>query len=146
MTNATATETETIRLGQLELRFHANGGAGSENITAFEMTVPANAIVPGAHSHVAADELVLVLDGALTYTADGRRYVLRAGESAFCPHGAVHHFINEGTEPARAFVVLTPGTICIDYFRETAALVNAGGPPDRTMMREVMLHYGLVPA
>ncbi|MFO1310371.1 MAG: hypothetical protein U1F64_18270 [Burkholderiales bacterium] len=32
------------------------------------------------------------------------------------------------------------------YFREAAAIVNAGGPPDRAKLVAMMQRHGLVPA
>jgi hypothetical protein len=55
------------------------------------------------------------------------------------------HRDNEGTQTARALVVLTPD-IGAQYFRDVAAVVNAGGPPDRAKLMEVMSRYGLKPA
>ena len=41
--------------------------------------------------------------------------------------------------------MLTPD-IGAEYFREVAAVVNAGGPPDRAKLAQVMSRYGLRPA
>lgn len=41
-------------------------------------------------------------------------------------------------------MILTPD-IGAGYFREVAAAMGAGGPPDRTKLLEVMERYGLVP-
>lgn len=32
------------------------------------------------------------------------------------------------------------------YFRDVAAVINGGGPPDRSALISVMSRYGLVPA
>ena len=137
---------ETILIGPLTLRFLTPGAPQTASITAFEMTVPPNGFHPEAHSHVDADELVVGIEGELTYESDGREYELHAGESAFCPHGAVHQFRNESSTTARALFVLTPGTIGIGYFREMADLLTRGGPPDPEKVRAVMKRHGLVPA
>ena len=63
----------------------------------------------------------------------------------FTPRGSVHHFSNPHGAPARALIVLTPD-IGAQYFRDVAAIVNAGGPPDRAKLLGVMSQYGLVPA
>jgi hypothetical protein len=39
-----------------------------------------------------------------------------------------------------------PALIGTDYFREIAAIVNAGGPPDPENIKAVMTRHGLVPA
>lgn len=142
----TSETSETIKAGHLTMRFVTPGAPLTDTLTAFELTVPPNAFHPEAHSHVDADELMVGIEGELTYLAAGHEYTLRPGESAFCPRGEVHQFRNEGNAVARAMVVLTPGTIGIGYFREVAEIVNAGGPPDRAKVHAVMLRHGLVPA
>jgi len=42
-------------------------------------------------------------------------------------------------------VMLTPD-IGAQFFRDVGAVANAGGPPDRAKLLEVMTRYGLVPA
>ena len=37
------------------------------------------------------------------------------------------------------------GTFEAQYFRDVAAVVNAGGPPDKATLVAVMTRYGLVP-
>jgi quercetin dioxygenase-like cupin family protein len=135
----------SFRLGGMALRFLTPGAPTTASITSFEMTVPPGGFHPEAHSHVEADELVLGIAGALTYSIDGVERVLHAGESAFCPHGSVHQFRNDGHAPAQVLMVLAPGTIGIDFFREAADLVKAGSP-DQAKMQALTRRYGLVPA
>jgi len=42
-------------------------------------------------------------------------------------------------------VIVTPGILGPDYFREVAAILDAaaGGPPDFATLREVMSRHGL---
>lgn len=61
------------------------------------------------------------------------------------PRGSVHQFSNPHGQPARALIILTPD-IGAQYFHDVAAVVSAGGPPDRVKLAEVMAKYGLVPA
>ena len=46
---------------------------------------------------------------------------------------------------ARALIVLSPD-IGLQYFKDLAAVVNKGGPPDKAALVAVMDRYGLVPA
>jgi quercetin dioxygenase-like cupin family protein len=141
------TTPELVRPGQLELRFFVDPAQSAGSMTAFELVIPPQARVPVAHHHLEVDELFLVTEGTVTYTVDGERFEMHAGERRFVPRGAVHHFANEhDTLAAQAIVVLTPGKIGPAFFREAADVVNAGGPPDPARMREVMLRHGLVPA
>jgi hypothetical protein len=61
------------------------------------------------------------------------------------PRGVVHAFTNPFNEIARALIVQSPD-IGAQYFRDVAAAVNAGGPPDKSALMAVMARYGLVPA
>ncbi len=84
-----------------------------------------------------------MLQGVLRYGVDGAIRDLGPGEWMFTPRGSVHQFSNPHAEVARALIVQTP-EIGAQYFRDVAAVVNAGGPPDRAKLVEVMAEYGLV--
>ncbi|HSE12429.1 MAG TPA: cupin domain-containing protein, partial [Rudaea sp.] len=84
-------------------------------------------------------------DGVLRYSVDDEVRDLRPGDWMSTPRGSVHHFSNPGSEAARTLVMLTPD-IGERYFHDVGAVVNAGGPPDRAKLVEVMSRYGLVPA
>ena len=45
---------------------------------------------------------------------------------------------------ARALITLSPD-IGAQYFEDVAAVINAGGPPDKVALVAVMKRYGLVP-
>jgi hypothetical protein len=107
--------------------------------------VPAGAQVPPPHSHSDNEECVYVLAGVLRYSVDEETRDLRPGEWMSTPRGAVHQFMNAGSETARVLVMMTPD-IGEQYFRDVASVVNAGGPPDRARLLGVMARYGLVPA
>jgi len=61
------------------------------------------------------------------------------------PKGVVHAFANPFATTARALIVNSPD-IGAQYFRDVAAVVNTGGPPDKAALAAVMSTYGLVPA
>jgi quercetin dioxygenase-like cupin family protein len=135
---------EVIRLGQLEIRYMQHAGNGCQ-MGCFEMLVPPGSNVPPPHSHTANEELVFVLDGVLRYTVDNETRDLRPGETMATPRGSVHSFSNPHSAPARALVINTPD-IGAEYFREVAAIVNSGGPPNRARLLATMQAYGLQPA
>jgi quercetin dioxygenase-like cupin family protein len=135
---------ELIRLGTLEIRYLQEAGHGCE-IGMFEMRVPPASIVPPPHSHPANEELVYVLEGTLRYTVGSETRDLRPGDFMSTPRGEVHSFDNSHSVEARALVINTPD-IGPEYFREIAAIVSAGGPPDRAQMMATMQRHGLVPA
>lgn len=135
---------ELIRLGTLEIRYLQKAGNGCE-MGVFEMRVPPGSLVPPPHSHSANEELVYVLEGTLRYTVGGETRDLQPGEFMATPRGVVHAFSNPHAVDARALVINTPD-IGPQYFREVAAIVNAGAPPDRAKLMATMQRFGLVPA
>ncbi|HEX5130207.1 MAG TPA: cupin domain-containing protein [Usitatibacter sp.] len=120
-------------------------GAQHGGLGVFEMIVPPQARVPPPHSHAGNEECVYVLEGSLRYTVDGQARDLRPGDWMSTPRGSVHAFSNPGSDPARALVIMTPD-MGPQYFHDVAAVVNAGGPPDRARLGQVMVSYGLRPA
>jgi uncharacterized cupin superfamily protein len=137
------TQSEPIRVGQLTINYLIDG-SGSGGMGVFELTVPAESNVPPPHSHSRNDEFVYVLEGFLRYTVDGVSRDLRPREWMFSPRGSVHQFSNAGAGVTRALVILTPD-IGAQYFQDVAAVVNAGGAPNRARLASVMSSYGLVP-
>jgi quercetin dioxygenase-like cupin family protein len=131
-------------IGQLQIRYLRDGSAMKEMGT-FELTVPPGSNVPPPHSHPANDEFIYVLEGTLRYMVDGEVRDLTPGDFMFTPRGSVHGFSNPHRAAARALVTNTPD-IGAQYFRDVAAVVNAGGPPDKAKLLEVMSRYGLKPA
>jgi uncharacterized cupin superfamily protein len=133
-----------IHAGQLQIRYLIDGSA-TQGMGMFELTVPPGSNVPPPHSHTQNDECIYVLEGAIRYSVDAESRDLAAGEHMFSPKGSVHQFSNPFDRPARALVVQTPD-IGAQYFRDVAAVVNAGGPPDKATLVAVMARYGLRPA
>jgi mannose-6-phosphate isomerase-like protein (cupin superfamily) len=134
---------EPIRLGQLIISFIVSGADNDGRMCMFEFTVPRGAKVPGAHHHEKADEVVLGLEGTLTMTVAGERIDVGPGQSVRVPAGTAHHFVNLGSTTARALAVQTPGVIGPEYYREIAAVLKPGVPPDIEAMKGVMAKHGL---
>lgn len=133
-----------IKVGQLGINYIVDGSHTS-SLGMFELTVPAGSNVPPPHSHSNNEECVYVLAGTLRYTVGTETRDLTPGQSMRTPKGVVHAFSNPFTETARALVVQSPD-IGAQYFKDVAAVVNAGGPPDKAALVRVMSKYGLVPA
>ncbi|HEY1369763.1 MAG TPA: cupin domain-containing protein [Gaiellaceae bacterium] len=137
---------DAIRVGPLVIRFLVEGSSSGGSVALFEFDVPAGARLPAAHSHDGYEETIYGLEGTLTWTIEGARIQVAKGEAVHIPRGAVHRFDNEADTDASVLAVVTPGAIGPDYFREVAALLDAGGPPDPAALAEVMLRHGLTPA
>jgi quercetin dioxygenase-like cupin family protein len=133
-----------VKVGQLEIRYLVDG-AQTGGLGVFELTIPPGSNVPPPHSHGNNEECVYVLEGVLRYSVDEETRDLKAGDWMSTPRGSVHAFSNPGSETARALIMLTPD-IGEQYFRDVAAVLDSGGPPDRAKLLEVMGRYGLKPA
>lgn len=139
-------EKEIIRIGQIEIRFLLESDDTNGQLALFEFTVPAGAKVPIPHSHERYDETIYGLEGVMTFTVNGKSVDIAPGETCFIPRGAVHGFNNLWQTHAKALAAVTPALIGPDFFWETAAIVNAAGPPDLEKLKAVLARHGLVPA
>jgi quercetin dioxygenase-like cupin family protein len=140
---------ETIHLGPLAVRFLVTGEDASGSVALFELTVPgAQRLAAPAHSHDHYEETIYGIEGVLSWTVDGTRIDVGPGQALCIPRGAVHRFDNHGSQDARVLCAITPAAIGPQFFRESAAVINAaaGGPPDRVKMADVMRRHGLTPA
>jgi quercetin dioxygenase-like cupin family protein len=140
---------ETIIFGPLIVRFLLTGDRSTGSIAAFELTVAAGQRLPApAHSHDHYEETIYGLDGALTWTVDGKAIEVESGQALCIPRGAIHRFDNLGSRDAKALCVITPAAIGPQYFREAFEVLRAaaGGPPDRSKLVEIMRRHGLTPA
>jgi quercetin dioxygenase-like cupin family protein len=133
-----------INVGQLGIRYLVDGSA-DESMGTFELTVPPASNVPPPHSHSHNEEIVYVLDGTLRYSAGSDTRDLGPGQTMHTPKGTVHGFLNPFGGTARALIVMSPD-IGAQYFRDVAAVINAGGPPDKHALVLIMSRYGLVPS
>jgi quercetin dioxygenase-like cupin family protein len=137
---------EIIRVGQIGIRFLLEAADTNGSVAMFEFTVPAGAKVPVPHYHKAYDETIYGVEGVVTFTVEGKPVDIGSGETCFIPRGAVHGFNNLKQTDVKALAIITPALLGPDFFREAAAIVNAGGPPDVEKLKAVLLKHGLVPA
>ena len=136
---------ETIRFGGLELHFLQDRHGTNGGVDLFTTRVSPGAGMPIPHHHEGWDETVYGLAGEVTWRIDSDEVVVGAGQSAFIPRGIVHGFANRSDTDATFLSILTPGMLGPAYFRETAALVNAGRSTPEAM-RALMTRYGLIPS
>jgi quercetin dioxygenase-like cupin family protein len=137
---------ETIQCGHIRIDFLMESSDTDGSTSMFEFTVPAGTMVPVPHYHERFDETIYGLAGVMTYTVEDKTFEIAPGETCFVPRGAVHGFDNQGQEDAKALAVITPSLLGPDYFKEMAAILNAGGPPDIEKLKLVMAKHGLVPS
>jgi quercetin dioxygenase-like cupin family protein len=116
--------------------------------TGSELTLLEMEVAPGGgnflHIHTTYSERFTVIEGQLGVRIGKQQRVLRAGETALAPAGAVHRWYNPSTEPARIYVELRPGhagfeqTLRIGYGLATDGYTNAAGIPKN------LLHLALL--
>lgn len=136
---------ETIRIGSLELNFLFDGDDTDGTLVQFELVVPPNVKVPSPHYHVEVDETAYVLEGTITQTVGSETLELKPGDHCFIKRGVVHGFNNLHHTTARVLYTLSPASIGPAYFREIAAVINAGDLPDMQKMLGIMKNHGLEP-
>lgn len=135
--------TNEVRIGGLGIRYLIDGSV-SGGTGLFELAVAPGSNVPPPHAHPGNEELVYVLQGTLRYTVGAETRDLGPGDTWRTPPGVAHGFSNPFDTPARALIALSPD-IGAQYFRDVAAVVKPGAPPDKAAMLAVMERYGLVP-
>jgi quercetin dioxygenase-like cupin family protein len=143
---STTSTREELRIGPLAIRFLLEGSQSGGSVAVFEFDVPAGANVPVAHSHDPYEETLYGLEGVLTWTLDGEKHEVAPGDVLCIPRGVVHKFENLGDLDAKQLGIVSPGILGPDYFRDIAAVVAAGGPPDPAAIGAVMRRHGLTPA
>jgi quercetin dioxygenase-like cupin family protein len=136
---------EIIRVGQIEINFLLEAADTNGSVAMFEFTVPAGAKMPQPHAHKHFDETIYGVAGVVTFTVEGKAVDIGPGESCFVPRGAVHGFNNLTQTTVKGLAVITPALLGPNFFKDAAAIVNAGGPPDVEKLKAVMAKHGLVP-
>jgi len=61
-----------------------------------------------SHYHADHDELVVILEGAGTFTIEGRAREVKAGDVQVIPRGAVHSFVHAGGPTTAVVSIFSP--------------------------------------
>ena len=143
-----AMSNEMITVGALGVRFLVEAADSNGSASVFECYVPANSRMPAPHSHDGFEETIYGVEGATTWTIDGRSVEVGAGEAVCVRRGQIHGFQNRGDVDATFLAIATPAVFGPAYFREIGEVLaaSAGGPPDLAAIGEVMRRHGLTPA
>ncbi|MGZ3866138.1 MAG: cupin domain-containing protein [Bacteroidia bacterium] len=136
---------EVISFGGMEIHYCLDAQDTKNSLTMFKCVISSGAKIAAAHYHENFDETVYGLKGTATYTVDGKTIELNPGDSLFIPRGTVHAFANKSNETIEFLCFCNPGVFGPDYFKDIAEVINAGGPPDMTKLKQVMTNHGLVP-
>jgi quercetin dioxygenase-like cupin family protein len=104
------------------------------------------------HRHELEDEFSFILEGTVSFVADGQEYLGEVGDLVFKPRGEWHTFFNATDRPARMLELISPGGL-EELFRRLGnatpdddlgamtAPYRCEGDPDATA--PIMDRYGL---
>jgi quercetin dioxygenase-like cupin family protein len=106
-----ASEVEVERLEGKTHHWYFKEGLGDSESLVFVRA----RFVPGAghlfHTHPEMDEIIYVLEGAMTQWLEHEKRELRPGDSLFIPRGVPHGCINQTTAECEFLAVLSPAKI-----------------------------------
>ncbi len=97
---------------------------------------------PPAHVHANEDELFLVIEGRISYWADGRWTEVAPGGIVYFPRGSVHCYRNVGTTPSRHWILTTPSGFEHFFASYANELARSGGPDLRRIVA-ISRDYGI---
>lgn len=135
----------TFRVGDMTVTFHKTRHETDGYLDLYELTLP-----PGSRSFVPHfnrefDETIIGMDGISHWVLNGTHSELAPGEQLFIPRGTTHSVVNLHQTAARLMVLVTPGMLGPEYFRELAAVDRLSGKPDPSKFAAVMARYGVTP-
>lgn len=97
---------------------------------------------PPPHFHENEDELLCVLEGLVSFLANGSWTEVAPGATVFAPRQSVHAFKNVGSQPSKLLVHLTPSGFENFFAAEAAEFAKPGGP-DMKRAVEIAAEHGI---
>jgi mannose-6-phosphate isomerase-like protein (cupin superfamily) len=137
-----------LRLGPTAVRFIVDAEDSNATHTVFEVAVRPEGKLPLPHSHEAFEETFVAVEGRIIVTVDGVDRALEPSQGLCVKRGQIHSFRNETESEVRFLCVAAPGIFGRPYFEDLAATFASfgDGPPNPTVIGEVMQRHGLTPA
>ena len=96
---------------------------------------------PPPHVHSREEEGFFILEGEITFTANGERIVARAGTFANMPVGTPHSFKNESDRLARMLISVAPAGLEQMFFECGVPLVDGAttaAPPTKDEIEKML--------
>lgn len=106
----------------------------------FDITPPGGG--PPLHVHSREDELFQVVEGRVSYYADGQWTEIGPGGAVFFPRGVPHRYRNVGTTPSKHWILTTPSGF-EHFFAACAEEFAQPGGPDMSRIVEIHRAYGI---
>jgi quercetin dioxygenase-like cupin family protein len=129
-------------------RFLATGEDTNGQYALWEAIVPPGG-GPPPHVHGREEEGFYVLEGEVTFTVNGERVVAKASTFANLPAGTAHPFKNEGGQPARMLICVSPAGLEQMFFEFGVPLAEgttAALPPTEEEVEKLLAvapRYGI---
>jgi quercetin dioxygenase-like cupin family protein len=110
-----------------EVTLHLTGEETGGKFAQFTVVTPPGG-GPPPHHHAAEDEWFFVLEGSVSFLAQGQWREVAPGGIAFVPRKSVHTFKNVGTTPLRLLVTTSPAGFERFFARCADEFAKPGGP------------------
>ena len=134
---------DSVVIGGLGVVYKLTGNETGGAFAIVEHPLRVGALAGPPHTHTHEDEISLVLEGEIGVQVGDEVFTAPTGTYVVKPRGVPHTFWNAGSTPARIQEIITPAGF-EEYFREVAAALAPGGPPDVAKLMEVAGRYGLI--
>jgi mannose-6-phosphate isomerase-like protein (cupin superfamily) len=114
------------RFSKERITFVQTGAETGGELFAFEVRVPTDMVSPPPHLHAAEEERMEVLEGEMTVQTEGRRRVLRPGDSYIVKTGVAHTWRNTGAGDLNFRAEFRPAGNMQSFFETYCGLANGG--------------------
>lgn len=135
---------EIIQVGQIGIRFLLEAADTNGAVAMFEFSVPVGGKVRCRITTRISTKPSTAWRAWSRSSWRANPWRLVPGESCFIRRGEVHGFNNRTQSNVKGLAIITPALLGSDFFKEAAAVVNAGGPPDPEKLKVVLAKHGLV--
>ena len=97
---------------------------------------------PPPHVHDREDEVFIVQSGALRILANGQWHEVSPGDVVFAPRNQPHAYHNQGIEPCRFWLMVSPAGF-ENFYRELSTDAANTGAPDINRLRAIAERHGI---
>jgi quercetin dioxygenase-like cupin family protein len=97
---------------------------------------------PPLHVHSNEDEIFLVVEGRISYFADGNWTEVEVGGAVFLPKGVAHYYRNIGDTPSRHWIITTPSGF-EKFFAHCAEEFAKPAGPNMDRVVEISREHGI---
>jgi quercetin dioxygenase-like cupin family protein len=134
----TAGHEEPLRIFGQEIYIKITGQQTGGAWSMIEQVTPPGSGAP-VHMHSREDEAFFIAEGNFLFLVGEEKIETKPGDFLWAPRNVPHTFLNIGSIPARAIVVMSPPGL-EDFFQKVAAIA---GPPTPDQIASLFDEYGM---